>query len=640
MDIYIIKFSVCLALFVVFYKLFLENQTMHLFKRFYLLFVLVFAFSVPFITFIDYVEPTYYVETVKTSFEPIYETRIVEATKVDYIPIILWSLYGLGVLLFSAKFILNLVHIFNKIRKNETHNSQSFIYVLLNDLVIPHSFFKYIFLNKQAFKTQQIPQEILIHEQTHVSQKHSLDVLALELMQIVFWFHPLIYILKHAIKLNHEFLADEAVIHQGAEPSAYQKLIITFSNPDTNRDASKNQLASAINYSSIKKRLTVMKTNTSQRNIWLRSIVLIPLIAFSIYGFSERKEVLIERQIIESIDLYLNEKGELLLDDKIILFSDIEKMYQQNMALMVSIRTYPGVTEEEKTALMSKIRAIGIKKFSICTNGTIVPDLFEPGQDKSKSENQGYKDINGKKVYVIENGNWSEVESHLEERSQEKATLEEVTEYNKMAKHINSQNPNETIIKQKDFERMEYLYKKISAEQRKNAESFPKLVPPPPPAPTQKKQNPPTQKEIDAYNTWAKKIHSESTTTISGNATLLPIVDEQDLIKFSEIYNRMSLQQKNQYVKFPFPGLNVKENEQNFPLVPPPPPPPAPVAPLDHVIEMAKKGATFYYEGKSISSDKAIELLKKNKELNISTKEINSKAPKVYISEKPIVIKN
>jgi len=64
--------------------------------------------------------------------------------------------------------------------------------------------------------------------------------------------------------------------------------------------------------------------------------------------------------------------------------------------------------------------------------------------------------------------------------------------------------------------------------------------------------------------------------------------------------------------------------------------PPEPVKPLDHVIEMAKKGAVFYYEGKEISSDKAIELLKKNKSLNIESSGDNSKKSKVNISKYPI----
>ena len=74
--------------------------------------------------------------------------------------------------------------------------------------------------------------------------------------------------------------------------------------------------------------------------------------------------------------------------------------------------------------------------------------------------------------------------------------------------------------------------------------------------------------------------------------------------------------------------------------VPDPPTPTAPKNPLDHVIEMAKKGAKFYYEGKPITSDKAIELLKQNKELNISTKEVTSKDPKIYITNDPISIKH
>ena len=61
---------------------------------------------------------------------------------------------------------------------------------------------------------------------------------------------------------------------------------------------------------------------------------------------------------------------------------------------------------------------------------------------------------------------------------------------------------------------------------------------------------------------------------------------------------------------------------------------------MDHVIDMAKSGAVFYYEGKKISSDEAIKIVKTNKKINISTKEVNSNTPKVYLSTKPIKIKS
>src|SRR5690606_2233309 len=108
----------------------------------------------------------------------------------------------------------------------------------------------------------------------------------IELLQVIFWFNPFIYLIKHSIKLNHEFLADHAVLKQGTETLKYQSLLLAFSS-----NASEPQLANAINYSSIKKRFTVMKTHTSKQTLWLRSLILLPLLAVLIYSFSERKVV-------------------------------------------------------------------------------------------------------------------------------------------------------------------------------------------------------------------------------------------------------------------------------------------------------------------------------------------------------------
>jgi hypothetical protein len=205
----------------------------------------------------------------------------------------------LGVLLFGVKFILNLSQIVIKIKRNSNHKSQHFTHVLLKDLVVPHTFFSYIFLNKQKFETQQIPQEVFIHEEAHAKQKHSIDVLLIELLQIAFWFNPLIYLTKQSIKMNHEFLADQAVLKSGIQPSAYQKLLLAFSS-----DAQHVELANAINYSSIKKRFTVMKTHTSKRKIWLRSLLLLPLIGAALYGFSQKKEV------VKEIPIQLTEQSQ------------------------------------------------------------------------------------------------------------------------------------------------------------------------------------------------------------------------------------------------------------------------------------------------------------------------------------------
>ena len=141
-------------------------------------------------------------------------------------------------------------------------------------------------------------------------------------------------------------------------------------------------------------------------------------------------------------------------------------------------------------------------------------------------------------------------------------------------------------------------------------------------------------------------------------------IKKKDVDRLEHIYGLMSDKQKAAAVAFPdFPepppppkAPIVKKGEKsNIPPppapkapivkkgeksdIPPPPTPPEPKSPLDHVIDMAKKGATFYYEGKKVTSDKAIELLKENENLNIQSTGTSSKSPKVKISTSPIILK-
>ncbi len=287
MELYLLKSAACLVLFFAFYKLFLENTSIHNFKRFYLSGSLLASFLIPLITFTSYVE----VSPIIPVYSEVAPQMIFAETEktINYWPFVLWTVYGLGVLFFSVKFFRNLFSLIQKIRKNPKYKNTRFINILLNEKVIPHTFFSYIFLNKTQFENHEIPAEVMLHEETHARQKHSLDVIFVELLQIVFWFNPLFYFIKRSIKLNHEFLADRAVLNAGAETSNYQKILLAFSS-----NALTPSLAHSINYSSIKKRFTVMKTHTSKRAIWFRSLLLLPLLSLLIYGFST-KEVLIEQ---------------------------------------------------------------------------------------------------------------------------------------------------------------------------------------------------------------------------------------------------------------------------------------------------------------------------------------------------------
>ncbi|AXT21124.1 hypothetical protein D7030_08990 [Flavobacteriaceae bacterium AU392] len=310
MFLYLLKFSFCLAIFLVFYKLFLEKENIHFFKRFYLLAVIVLAFSIPLITFTTYIEPIAFTPVELEFDTPIlFNDTTTEAliqpsssSNSNYWSTILWSLYGLGALVFGVKFIRNLSNIIFKIKRNPKYEASKITNVLLKDDVTPHTFLRYIFFNKHKFETQKIPQEVFWHEETHAKQKHSIDVLIIEFLQVIFWFNPLIYFTKRAIKLNHEFLADQGVLNKGIVPSTYQQIVLAFSSSDTS-----SELSSAINYSSIKKRFTIMKTKTSKHTFLFRSLILLPLLAITLYSFSNKvikeKEILKEKVMNASLNV-------------------------------------------------------------------------------------------------------------------------------------------------------------------------------------------------------------------------------------------------------------------------------------------------------------------------------------------------
>ncbi|MGB6151718.1 MAG: M56 family metallopeptidase, partial [Pricia sp.] len=307
MILFLLKSSACLAIFLMFYKLLLENERMHTFKRFYLLAALVISLVIPSITFVEYVEasqePTLF-SAANDPVENIYpETTTIlneasapadiKSTESNYWFVVLWTVYGLGVLLFSLKFLINLRKIAHNIRNNPKLKIDRIINVLLKDAVVPHTFLNYIFLHRAAFDAQKIPKDVLVHEATHARQKHSLDILFIELLQIVFWFNPLFHFAKKSIKLNHEFLADAAVLKQGSATSEYQNILLAFASSTSHKDRQPS-MANAINYSSyssIKKRFTVMKTQTSKKSIFVRSILFLPLLAGLVYGFSSKKTI-------------------------------------------------------------------------------------------------------------------------------------------------------------------------------------------------------------------------------------------------------------------------------------------------------------------------------------------------------------
>ncbi len=482
MEMYLIKSAACLTILLVFYKVFLEKESMHTFKRFYLLFALGLSFYIPLLTFTHYIEvaPSTNLQVINTVATSNIQLIEEEPSIINWLNI-LWTIYALGVIFFGIRFLLNLSMIANRIRRNATLKNNNFINVLMTDYVIPHTFFNYIFLNKSKFERKEIPEEVLLHEQTHASQKHSIDILIIELLQIICWFNPLIYLMKKAIKLNHEFLADRAVVNQGVSPTTYQELLLAFSSNAAEPLPIDIGMANAINYSSIKKRFTVMKTQTSKKNVWIKSFILLPLLAIMVYGFSTTKEI--EKEVEPQIKNYSTTKHTArsidlkILKDSNYLVNDI-KATKKTLATVVNT-LHKDITPEIRNNIMN-IHVSSTKEVSNNEVWFIYNTLLDYGFYRIVTPNQEVVKGKGNTPFKMTN---VDTKDSPEISAQQSASREQMKEYNKLAKHYNAMlKKKDVTIKMSDAKRLEYIYSIMSKKQRMDAEPFPNF-PIPPPAP-------------------------------------------------------------------------------------------------------------------------------------------------------------
>ncbi|WP_452222269.1 M56 family metallopeptidase [Lacinutrix salivirga] len=701
MVILLLKSASCLAILMLFYKLALEKLTIHKFKRFYLLAALIASAGIPFITFIEYIEPVVTSNTLNlgTFQTPNHIPEAITNTEpTHYLPIILWSIYALGVLVFTIRFSHNLYKIISKINSNEKQKQRSYVNVLLQKLTIPHTFLHFIFLDKKLFKNNAIPQEVLLHEQTHARQKHSLDILFIEVLQIVFWFNPLLYFIKKDIKLNHEFLADQAVLKQGFATSKYQHTLLAFSS-----NQQELALVNAINYSSIKKRFTIMKTQTSKKATWLRSFLILPLLALLVYGFSTTKEV--EEEIVpkmksdantiltsthtaRSINIEVFKDGTYKIDGikatKTSFLNVINRLHQditpeiRNNIINIHVNSPKDISDKEVWFIFNSVQEYGFHRI-VAYNQEVV---------RSKGNTPfAIVNTNHQNTKILVNGiECDGCQLNLSKKSIENLILSTTTNkditafkikfkgkktesikgnrLNSTARNNLKQEVNGSIVQLFDIKAGKQKFSPIlitlvdkndpnyshSPTVKKGEQSPlpppppapPKVrkgdksnIPPPPPTSTPKNEGDTESGYIDIngethfyivsdgktkyYNRWGVLVDSSGKKISNKQTEGDKVVKGQNITKVYKDNKIIS--------EFKKTG-----NDKMDSTIPPPPPP---MSTIDHVVLMAKKGANFYYNGESITSDKAIAIVKNNTKINISSHTDNGKST-VSLSTNPI----
>lgn len=192
----------------------------------------------------------------------------------------LWGVYLTGVFLLLGRLVYQVIMIAISIRQSETRILRDIPVNVNNRIPAPFSFFGQIFFPFGILKYKHF-EEILIHEVEHLKQKHSWDLLFIELLCVFQWFNPFVWFYRRSVKETHEFLADRAVIRQGIPLQNYQNLLLRFSLGQTYMG-----LVHTFNYSFSKKRMIMMKKRKSPNRRKWRMLFLIPVVVLLNLTFS------------------------------------------------------------------------------------------------------------------------------------------------------------------------------------------------------------------------------------------------------------------------------------------------------------------------------------------------------------------
>ncbi|WP_163377781.1 M56 family metallopeptidase [Cyclobacterium sp. SYSU L10401] len=270
----ILKATIALLIFYAFYRLFLMKERMFGFNRFFLIFALCFSLMVPFlqVNFSFHIGEDLFPEKVPAAFsseissgndtsppQSWQQGRVEAPLPAQSDTVVPWNtllmgIYLSGLFFFLVRFIIQLEQLMRMIRNNLTLKANDCTYVLLRENTLPFTFLHFLFVDKASFQYKTIEKEILFHELTHIRQRHSWDILFVEVLKVVFWFNPVFLLYKKAMQLNHEFLADAAVITKFRNKAAYQWLL--FHKISGNEAAL--SISSPFNFSATKRRLIMM----------------------------------------------------------------------------------------------------------------------------------------------------------------------------------------------------------------------------------------------------------------------------------------------------------------------------------------------------------------------------------------------
>ena len=351
--IYILKSSVCLVLFYLFFRLLLSKETFHRFNRMALLGVLFFSLLIPCIE----VTTRHQVEVQQAvlSIEQLLLMAELEATPanvgaVQETPTISWVqivllVYLAGILFLVCRNIYSLICLFRLVHSGKHEKLEKGVTLVVhNQEIAPFSWMNYIVISRKDL--EENGREILIHEMAHIHHRHSVDLLVADICIFFQWFNPGAWLLKQELQNVHEYEADETVINEGVNAKEYQLLLIKKAV-----GTRLYSMANSFNHSKLKKRITMMLKEKSNPWARLKYLYVLPLAAIAVTAFARPEisekmeeisavkvndlaEIVQEKVLQDTVKVSKDEKKDDLVvsgvkskeEEEIVIFEVVEQM--------------------------------------------------------------------------------------------------------------------------------------------------------------------------------------------------------------------------------------------------------------------------------------------------------------------------
>ena len=186
----------------------------------------------------------------------------------------IWIIYIIGVGVMTLLFLIKLARLAIVIIRSPKKKMPGYTAVFTGKEHGSYSFFNYAF-----FPNENVSAEIVRHEMSHIAHHHSADILFVELMMILQWFNPFIYLYKRELQSLHEYMADRDVVATGIDKQNYMMLIlqqctaVDFSNMSNN-----------FSFILTKKRLKMITQNKKAKGVVIKALLTLPLFALLLFA--------------------------------------------------------------------------------------------------------------------------------------------------------------------------------------------------------------------------------------------------------------------------------------------------------------------------------------------------------------------